>query len=64
MKELLAIFYSLLVSVLFYNTVRSSSHENEKLIKDAYLWCLTTVTVGLFPVLSLNPADGGFSSAL
>ena len=53
MKELSATLL-LLQFNLSTLTTRAYGYKAEELLKEASLWCLTIVAVGLFPVLFLN----------
>ena len=53
MKKLQAIFVLQPFSISTLAT-RAYGYATEELLKEASLWCLNIVTVGLFPVLSLN----------
>ena len=55
MKELPA---TLMLQPFNFSTLatRAYGYATEELLKEASLWCLTLVAVGLFPVLSLEPS--------
>ena len=55
MKELPVI---LILQPFNFNTLatREYGYVTEELLKEASLWCLTLVVVGLFPVLYLEPS--------
>ena len=53
MKELLA---TLMLQPFNFSTLttRAYGYENQELLREASLWCLTIVVVGLFPVIFIN----------
>jgi len=53
MKELLA---TLMLQAFNFSTIvtRAYGYTTEELLKEASMWCLTMVAVGLFPALFLN----------